>query len=81
MPKRKLTTVLAVVLVIAGVAAAGALATPRVPLANSTAYPDTVEDTGAAPDITAVSVSNDDAGTITFTVATANRPQTGRASR
>jgi hypothetical protein len=65
-----------VVLVIAGVAAAGALATPRALLANSTAYPDTVGDS-AAPDITAVSISNDDAGAITLTVATANRPLLG----
>ncbi|MGD0273220.1 MAG: hypothetical protein ABSB96_05795 [Gaiellaceae bacterium] len=77
MPRRKLTTVLAVALIIAGVAAAGALATPRALLANSWTYQDTAGDTGAAPDITAVSISNDDTGAITLTVAIANRPQLG----
>lgn len=77
MPRRKLTTVLAVVLIIAGVASAGALATPQALRANSASYRDTVGDTAAAPDITAVSISNDDTGAITLTVAIANRPQLG----
>jgi hypothetical protein len=42
--------------------------------ANSTTYPDSTGEDPAAPDITSITVSNDDAGNITFTVAVSNRP-------
>lgn len=42
--------------------------------ANSTTYPDSTGEDAAAPDITSVVVSNDDAGLITFTINVSNRP-------
>lgn len=45
--------------------------------ANSATFADPAGDSGNAPDITAVSVSNDDAGTVTFLVTIANRPVLG----
>jgi hypothetical protein len=41
---------------------------------NSAGFADPAGDSGNAPDITAVNVSNDDSGTITFRVTIANRP-------
>jgi hypothetical protein len=43
-------------------------------LKNSTTYPDSTGEDAAAPDITSVVVSNDDAGMITFQVNISNRP-------
>jgi hypothetical protein len=42
--------------------------------ANSTTFPDSIGEDPAAPDITNVVVSNDDAGLITFQVNISNRP-------
>lgn len=77
MPRRKPIAVLAVVLIVAGLAAAGAIAAPQRVSANSASYTDPGGDTGTAPDITAVTVSNDDAGAITFAVTIASRPELG----
>lgn len=41
---------------------------------NSTTYTDSTGEDAAAPDITSVVVSNDDAGNITFTINISNRP-------
>jgi hypothetical protein len=63
--------------VLALVAAGGASAiSERAPIAsaNSMSFADPVGDSGAKPDISGGTVSNDDAGKITFTVAFANRP-------
>jgi hypothetical protein len=60
--------------VIALVAAGGAAGIPRRSSANSMSFTDPVGDSGAKPDISGGTVSNDDAGKITFTVAFANRP-------
>ena len=57
--------------VLALVAAGGAVGHSA---ANSTSFTDPVGDSGTKPDITGGTVSNDDAGKITFTVALANRP-------
>ena len=43
-------------------------------LKNTTTYPDSTGEDAAAPDITSVVVSNDDAGLITFQVTVSNRP-------
>jgi hypothetical protein len=43
-------------------------------LKNTTTYPDSTGEDAAAPDITSVVVSNDDAGLITFQVNLSNRP-------
>jgi hypothetical protein len=64
--------VVAVVAVVAVAATAGAATK-----ANSTAFIDPTGDSGNAPDVTAVTVSNDDAGTITFQITIANRPAFG----
>lgn len=61
-----------VLLVVVGLCPAG---TPAAPAAASTEVTDAVGDAGAAGDITAVKVTNDNAGRITFDVALANRPQ------
>ena len=42
--------------------------------ANSVTFTDSVGEDAAAPDITSVAVSNDDAGLVTFKVAISNRP-------
>ena len=42
--------------------------------ANSSTFPDSIGEDAAAPDITSVVVSNDDAGLITFQVNISNRP-------
>jgi hypothetical protein len=41
---------------------------------NSATFPDSTGEDAAAPDITTVTVANDDAGLITFTVGISNRP-------
>jgi hypothetical protein len=62
--------------------AAGALpagtAAPAAVTANSTDYQDSTGENPAAPDITTLTVSNDDAGLITFRVNVPNRPQLGQ---
>lgn len=58
--------------------ASGALATPtapKAPAANSTTYQDSTGEDPAAPDISTIVVSNDDAATITFKITIANRSQ------
>jgi hypothetical protein len=60
--------------VLALVATGGASGHAGRSAANSTSFTDPVGDSGAKPDITGGTVSNDDAGRITFTVAFANRP-------
>jgi hypothetical protein len=63
-----------VAVVLALVAAGGASGHAQHSWVNSTSFTDPVGDSGAKPDITGGTVSNDDAGKITFTVAFANRP-------
>ena len=48
---------------------------PASPAANSTTYQDSVGEDAAAPDITTIVASNDDAGTLTFKINVPNRPQ------
>jgi hypothetical protein len=59
-------------------AVAALIAAPAVALAaaasNSQSYPDSTGENPTAPDITSVSVANDDAGALTFTVNVNNRP-------
>ena len=43
--------------------------------ANSTTYQDSTGEDAAAPDISGITVSNDDAGLITFQINLTNRPQ------
>jgi hypothetical protein len=50
-------------------------AAPAAPTANSTTYQDSVGEDATAPDITTITVSNDDAGTITFRINVPNRAQ------
>jgi len=66
--------VVLVAVVLALAAAGGASGHAGRSAANSTSFTDPVGDSGAKPDITGGTVSNDDAGKITFTVAFANRP-------
>jgi hypothetical protein len=59
-----------------GVSRRPSLATaPTVIAANSTTYQDSVGEDPAAPDITTIAVSNDDAANISFRVNVPNRPQ------
>jgi hypothetical protein len=62
--------------------AAGALpsgpTSPTAPAANSQNYQDSTGENAAAPDITTLTVSNDDAGIISFRVNVPNRPQLGQ---
>jgi hypothetical protein len=51
-----------------------ALGTASHATANSVTFNDSVGEDSAAPDITSVAVSNDDAGLITFKIAISNRP-------
>lgn len=60
--------------VLALVAAGGASARVEHSFANSMSFTDPVGDSGAKPDISGGTVSNDDAGKLTFTVTFANRP-------
>jgi hypothetical protein len=56
-------------------AAAAALAVPALGgAAGSTSFADSTGELGTGPDITAVTVSNDDKGVVTFNVAIPNRP-------
>lgn len=49
-------------------------AKPRVASANSQTFTDPTGDSGNAPDVTNVTVSNDDNGQVTFAITFANRP-------
>jgi hypothetical protein len=66
---------IAVAVIALPTAASGALSSPAAPAANSTTYRDSVGENPAAPDITTIVASNDDAATITFKVNIPNRPQ------
>ena len=70
------------VFVVALPTAAGALpagtASPAAAAANSQTYQDSTGEDPNAPDITTLTVSNDDAGLITFRVNVPNRPQLGQ---
>jgi hypothetical protein len=66
---------IAVVVVALPAAASGALSGPAVPAANSQTFQDSVGEDPAAPDISTIVVSNDDAGTITFRINVPNRAQ------
>lgn len=58
-------------------AASGAFSAPSAPLAvaaNTTTYQDSSGENPAAPDITTLTVSNTDAGVLSFRVAVPNRP-------
>jgi hypothetical protein len=69
---------IAAVVVALPTAASGALSSPAAPAAtsaNSTTYQDSQGENAAAPDITTLTVSNTDAGVISFRIAIPNRPQ------
>ena len=68
------TRVVLAAVVLALVAAGGAPAHVERSSANSMSFTDPVGDSGAKPDISGGTVSNDDAGNLTFTVQFANRP-------
>ncbi len=70
-----LVLAIAVAVVALPTAASGALSGPAAPVANSTTYQDSVGEDPAAPDITTIVTSNDDAGTITFRINVPNRQQ------
>jgi hypothetical protein len=62
--------------------ASGALPTgktsPAIITANSTTFTDSTGEDPAAPDITTIVVSNDDAGIVSFKINISNRPQLGQ---
>ena len=70
-----LVLAIAVAVVALPTAASGALSGPAAPVGNSTTYQDSVGEDPAAPDITTIVTSNDDAGTITFRINVPNRQQ------
>ena len=49
-------------------------ATPNTAMSNSANFPDSTGEDSAAPDISAVTVSNDDRGKLTFRIDVSNRP-------
>jgi hypothetical protein len=55
-----------------------AASSPLAPQANSTTYTDSSGEDPAAPDITTIVVSNDDAGLVSFRINIPNRPQLGQ---
>jgi len=72
---------IAVAVVALPTVASGALsgaAAPTLTAANSTTYTDSTGEDAAAPDITTIVVSNDDAGMISFRVNIPNRPTLGQ---
>jgi hypothetical protein len=69
----KLVVSLVAVLALAALPAAAPGSAGRA-ASGSTTYPDSIGEDSQAPDITATSVANDDAGLITFHFAVANRP-------
>jgi hypothetical protein len=68
----RLGVVIAIVALLAGVPAALGGSTRAA--ANSATFNDSIGEDPAAPDITSINVSNDDAGLITFQVNISNRP-------
>jgi hypothetical protein len=80
MKRRSITLAVAAVAVAAIVWPAAALSSPQhgkqihVRAANSQTFTDPTGDGGNAPDVTTVTVSNDDNGQITFVTTLANRP-------
>jgi hypothetical protein len=66
---------IAVAIVALPAAASGALSSTAAPAANSTSFLDSSGENAAAPDITTLTVSNNDAGVISFKVNIPNRPQ------
>jgi len=70
-----LVLAIAVAVVALPAAASGALSGPAAPAANSATFQDSTGENPSAPDITTITVSNDDAATITFKVDIPNRPQ------
>ncbi len=76
-----LLVAIAVAVIALPTAASGALSSPTastVVAANSTTYTDSTGENPAAPDITTIVVSNDDAGMISFRVNVPNRPTLGQ---
>lgn len=70
--------VAAVAVVALPTAATGGTAAPAAAAANSMTYQDSTGEDPAAPDITTITVSNDDAGMLTFRVNVPNRPTLGQ---
>jgi len=70
-----LVLAIAVALVALPTAASGALSAPQAPVANTTTFNDSVGEDPAAPDITTIVASNDDAATISFKINIPNRAQ------
>ena len=66
---------IAVAVVALPTAASGALSRTAAPASGSQTYQDSVGEDPAAPDITTIVVSNDDAGTLTFRINVPNRVQ------
>ena len=66
---------IAVAVVALPAAASGALSAPKAPAANTTTFNDSVGEDPAAPDITTIVTSNDDAATLSFKINIPNRPQ------
>jgi hypothetical protein len=54
--------------------ASGALSVPAAPASNSVTYQDSTGEDPEGPDITTITVSNDDTGMITFRINVPNRP-------
>jgi hypothetical protein len=72
---------IAFAIVVLPTVASGALSSPTAPTAvsaNSTSYQDSSGENPAAPDITTITVSNTDAGLISFKIAIPNRAQLGQ---
>jgi hypothetical protein len=55
-----------------------AASSPLAPTTNTTTYTDSTGEDPAAPDITTIVVSNDDAGIVSFRINIPNRPQLGQ---
>jgi hypothetical protein len=76
-----LLVAIAIALTALPTAASGALSAPAAPTAvtaNSTNYQDSTGENPAAPDITTLTVSNTDAGVVSFRINIANRPTLGQ---
>ena len=58
--------------------ASSALSAPAAPASNSVPYQDSTGEDPAGPDITTITVSNDDTGMITFRINVPNRPTLGQ---
>lgn len=69
-----LVLAIAVAVIALPTVASGALSAPNAPTANSTTYTDSSGEDPAAPDITTITVSNTDAGILSFKVDIPNRP-------